>query len=53
MRESVNSDFELLTNDAYRIRADVDALILGEKHFEATDGDVSLLSLYLTTKQIN
>lgn len=46
MQEAVDPDFELLTNDAYRIRAGVDVLMPGGKHFAATAGDGSLLESY-------
>ena len=46
MQDSQDPDFELLANDAYRIRAGVDVLMPGGKHFGATDGDGSLLSSY-------
>ena len=46
MRPCQDPDFELLTNDAYRVRAGVDVLMPGGKSFQATDGDGSLLASY-------
>ena len=46
MRPSVDPDFPDLTNDAYRVRAQVDVLMPGGKVHFATDGDGSLLESY-------
>jgi len=46
MQSCQDPDFELLTNDAYRVRAGVDVLMPGGKSFQATDGDGSLLTSY-------
>ena len=46
MRPCQDPDFELLTNDAYRVRAGVDVLMPGGKTHFAPDGDGSLLESY-------
>jgi len=46
MQGAVDPDFELLTNDAYRVRAAVDVLMPGGKTYFATEGDGSLLDSY-------
>ena len=46
MRPSPDPDFPALTNDAYRVRAQVDVLMPGGKAFLADCGDGSLLESY-------
>jgi len=46
MQPCQDPDFELLTNDAYRVRAGVDVLMPGGKTHFATEGDGSLLASY-------
>jgi len=46
MKPSVDPDFPLLTNEAYRVRAGVDVLMPGGKTHFAPDGDGSLLESY-------
>lgn len=46
MQSCQDPNFELLTNDAYRVRAGVDVLMPGGKHFGATEGDGTLLDSY-------
>lgn len=46
MQASRDPDFEELTNDAYRVRTQVDVLIPGSMGFQGTDGDGSLLESF-------
>ena len=46
MRPSADPDFPALTNDAYRVRAQVDVLMPGAKAFLADCGDGSLLESF-------
>ncbi|MCL2426280.1 MAG: glycoside hydrolase family 3 C-terminal domain-containing protein [Oscillospiraceae bacterium] len=46
MQPCEDPDFELLTNDAYRVRAGVDVLMPGAKSRHVAEGDGSLLASY-------